>query len=383
VQTRNTRDLTTICTAFFFAFLGAGACQPFVVSCLTEQKGLLLGRASLVLATVYFTFGVFRFFIGFIVDRVGLHLSKILGVAAYALFPLVIWQGGSLPVFLLGSVVWGIGAPMMWTGAMVQILNTAPPTRYGTQTGILRGTVTLAASLGAYLLAFVYDLRGYDALFAVAAALGVIGILAMMISPNRRFQPAKPDLQTFFRLIRSRQAQAVMMFLVCSGLAYGVLLNGFKSHIETRCGSDWLRTILPVFFVAGILANFLGGWICDRIGRWPTFAGGFALGTVGMMLAWRFSHPVVLMLAMLLIGVEFAIVPLSAFAWIGDRTPPAERASVMGYVFCFRDVGIALAIQLRSLISDVATASLVFAVISAFCALVGAVVAVGLARRND
>jgi len=368
VQTNNARDLICISLAFFFAFLGAGACQPFVIGFLTAEKGLTLAQASLVLAMVYFTFAVFRFFIGVIIDAVGLHLAKILGVAAYAVFPFILCQAGSFPVFLAASVIWGIGAPMLWTSSLVQILNTSAPTRYATHTGVLRGTVMLAVFAGAYLLAFVYACRGYEALFGLAAALCLGGIVAMVCSPNRRFKRRKPHLRMFFQVMRSHEAKTVTVFLVCSGLAYGIVLNGFKSHIETHCGKDWLKIILPVFFLAGILSNFLGGWVCDRVGRWKTFGWGFAIGATGMFLAWGSTSAPVLMVAMLLIGIEFAIVPLSAFAWIGDNTPPPDRGSVIGYIFSFRDLGVALAIQLRSTITEVATAALVFAIASAVCA---------------
>jgi predicted MFS family arabinose efflux permease len=364
-----TRDLVTISTAFFFVFLGTGASQPFIVGYLTTEKGLPLEWASLVLAAVYIAFAVFRFFIGFIIDRVGLHAAKILGVAAYALFPVILYLGTSLPVFLVGSILWGLGAPMLWTGSLVQILNVSRPGRYGTHTGIVQGSVMVAVFLGASMLSFVYSRHGYAALLLLAAGLGFVGVGAMAMSPNRSFDREKPDLRKFLELLRSRQAKAVMVFLVCAGLTYGLVLNGFTTYIEARLGKQWLKIILPVFFLAGILTNFIGGRICDRIGRWRTFQWGFLLGAVGMLLAWLLPSPGALALAMLLIGVEFSIVPLSAYAWIGDNTRPADRASVMGYVFCCRDVGVALAIQLRGMIPEVTTAAAVFAIVSLGCAL--------------
>ena len=382
METKNTRDLITISLAFFFAFLGAGASQPFVVSYLNEAKGLSLTQASLVLSMVYFTFVVFRFFIGFIIDVTGLHLAKILGVAMYALFPFVVYAGGSLPIWLAGSVLWGIGAPMLWTGALVQVMNTSAPTRYATATGIIRGTVMAAAFIGLYLLSFIYARRGYEALFLFAAVCGVAAILAMLCSPNRHVPREKPNLRKFLEVMRSHEAKTVTAFLVCSGVAYGVLLNGFKSHIEIHCGTEWLKAILPFFSLAGILASFIGGRICDRVGRWKTFGWGFTVGAVGLLLAWHFTHPAVLMLAMFLIGVQFAIVPLSGFAWVGDRTSPSDRASVMGYVFCFRDLGVAVAIQLRGMVASVTTALLAFAIISILCAAAAFAISRSAAREK-
>jgi len=376
----NRRELAIISAAFFFAFLGAGASQPFVVSYLMDGKGLPLGHASLVLSMVYFAFVVFRFFIGFILDRVGLQWGKILGVATYALFPMVLVATGSFPLLLAGSVMWGLGAPMLWTSSLVQVMNASGSTRYATSAGIVRGTVMAAVLLGGIVLSYIYERWGYEALFLSAGASGLVGIGVMAASPRRTVVREKPNLDTFLRVMRSRETQAVVAFLLCSGLAYGLVLNGFKSHIERECGAAWLKGILPCFSVAAILSSFLGGRICDRVGRWPVFAWGFAIGAVGMLLAGVSGHPVALMVAMLLIGVQFAIVPLAGFAWIGDKTTPSDRASVMGYVFCFRDLGVAVAIQLRGLSRDPATAFLVFGGISAVCGVCA--FAVGRALGN-
>ena len=376
----NRREMLTICAAFFFAFLGAGACQPYVVSYLHEGKGLPFGQASLVLSMVYFTFVVFRFLIGFIIDIVGLHAAKIIGIATYALFPVIILAGHSLPVWLAGSVLWGIGAPMLWTSALVQVMNTSGPGRHATSAGIVRGTVMAAVLLGSYGLAFVYARRGYSALFALAAVFGLGAIMAMACSPRCQVTREKPSLGKFFEVMASHEAKAVTVFLVCSGLAYGLLLNGIKAHVEAAHGKYWLELILPCFSLAGIVTSFLGGRICDRVGRWPTFTWGFAIGGTGMLLAWAVPGPGIVMLAMACIGVQFAIVPLSAFAWVGDHTTPSDRAAVMGYIFCFRDLGVAVAIQARGAVGDAATAFLVFATISLVCA--GAAFAGGRLMRR-
>ena len=380
-RTSNTRDLTTISLAFFLAFLGPGACQPFVVGYLNEVKGLSLVQASCVLSVVYFTFTVFRFLVGFLIDAVGLHRAKILGIATYAVFPFIIWRAESFPVFLAGSVLWGIGAPMLWTSSLVQILNVTAATRYATAAGIVRGTVMFAVFLGAFFLPLLYDRYGYAALFSVATVLGATAIVAMTASPNRPVKHDKPDLRKFLSVMANREAKIVAAFLVCSGLAYGILLNGFKSHIEIHCGKEWLKFILPVFCLAGILANFLGGRLCDRIGRWPTFAWGFAAGAAGLGIAWTSNHHAAIIAALVMIGVQFGLVPLSAFAWIGDNTTPADRASVMGYVFCFRDLGVALAIQLGGLIAATAPTFFVFALIWTLCA--GAAIAVSRSASGE
>jgi hypothetical protein len=79
-------------------------------------------------------------------------------------------------------------------------------------------------------------------------------------------------------------------------------------------------------------------------------------------------------------GALFGLVPLSAFGWIGDHTTPEDRAAVMGYVFCFRDAGIAGAIQVRGLIATFDTALLAFAAVSLVCAAVAGWAGFGRAR---
>lgn len=364
------RDLYTISAAFFFAFVGAGACQPFVVDFLVEVKQTPPARAAFVLALVYITFAVFRFFIGRLLDLTGIHAAKILGIATYALFPLLIFRFDAYPAFLLVSTMWGLGAPLLWNSSLVQIIDTSPPTRYGTAVGILRGSVMLATFVGSWLLAALYGWRGYGALFTASGALGLLGVGLMALSPNRGARRERPAAGGFLRLIRSHEAKLVCAMQLFSGVGYGVVLNGFKSHVEHLCGAGWLQVILPLHAVAGIAASLLGGRLCDLFGRWPAFTAGFALGTVGLLMGAWAAGPVALMAAMLLIGVQFAVIPLAGMAWIGDVTTPADRPAVSGYVLCFRDIGVAGAILAGGLFARTESVFLLFGAASGLCAAV-------------
>ena len=376
----NTRDILTISAAMCFVFLGAGAAQPFVISFVHEEKGYTLAQASLVLSLVYFVFVVFRFLIGHIIDILGLHCAKILGIATYAVFPFIVYKAQSYPVLLLGSVIWGIGAPMLWTSSIVQVMNTSPATHYGRSTGIVRGVTMAAIFFGTMLLSTVYEHRGYRAVFLLSAVLGVLGVVTMAMSPNRRLERSRPRFGAFFELMRSHEVKVVCALLLCSGLAYGLVLNGAKTYIHQQHGKEWLKTIMPFYSLAAIACCFLGGWLTDHFGRWPIFAWGFATGAAGMLLAWACPAPWALMVSLFLLGISFAVIPVAGFGWIGDRTSPADRTACMGYVMCFREFGVALAIQLRSLIEPVTDAFLIFGIVSAVCT-VAAIAAGRLTRK--
>jgi MFS family permease len=368
VQTpKNTRDIVTIGMALSFVFLGAGAAQPFVVDYLHDVKGFTTTQASFVLSLVYFVFVVFWLLIGAIIDLIGMQRVKILGIATYALFPFIVYAADSYPVLLMGSVMWGIGAAMMWTSSMVQIMNSAPPGRTASSTGIVKCAEMTAAFVGLYLLSWCYDRFGYEKLFLLAAALGVGGILSMLASPKRQVGPGRPSLSKFMGLMRKPGTKTVCLLLFSSGFAYGIILNGAKPYIELQCGKEWLKWVLPVFPMTGIFASLFGGFLCDRIGRWATFVWAFGLGALGMFLAANTSLPFVLMLAMLAIGVQNTLAPLSALGWIADNTKPHERPQVMGFVMCFRDLGVALTIQLGGAFADTKTALILFGTLSAIC----------------
>lgn len=363
------RDLPTISAAFFLTFLGTGAAQPFIVGYVQEAKGVSLAESSLVLATVYFSFAVFRFFVGAVVNVTGLHAAKLFGVATYALYPLVILRAEGLPALLAASVLWGLGAPLLWTASLTQVMNRAPASRYGTAAGIVRGCSMTALFLGHYLLSYLYARWGYGPVLGFAACGALAGAAAMALSPRRQIERPRPSLATFARVMRRPETLLLAGLLLFSGLGYGVVLNGFTEHIETLHGADWLAWLLPLFSLTGIACNFGGGRVSDRVGRWPTIAAAYGLGGVGLLGAWAAPHPAATAVAMMCMGVLFGMVPLSAFGWIGDHTTPDDRAAVMGYVFCFRDAGIAAAILARGLVGAFTTVLLAFATISLACAL--------------
>lgn len=361
-------DLLPISGGFLFAFLGAGACQPFVTDYVVDQ-GYPREYASVILAAVYLTFLAVRLNIGRIIGATGLHFAKVAGVATYALFPLLVFALPGYPLKLAAAVLWGIGAPLLWTGGLVQVMNTSAPTHYSTATGIVRATTTGATFVGYYVLSFIYARHGYGALFYSAAAFGLLGIVSMALSPRRTFEVTPPSWATFARLIARPDVKAVCIVLLCSALGYGIVLNGLKGHIEGLYGKLWLERLMPFFALAAILGNIFGGRLCDRIGRWRSIAGGFAAGALGLGLAWTGGHQAVLAAALVLMGLQFAVVPVAAIGWVGDNTRPADRSEIMGYVFCFRDLGVALAILAAGVFPSARVSFAAFAIAYAGCTI--------------
>ncbi len=371
---KNTRDVALISAAFFFAFIGTGASQPFIIDYVAEAKSIPREQASLVLATVYFSFLFFRFFSDYVIRFLGVHRAKIIGAAAYALFPLLVRYAPSLPWLLAGSCFWGLGAMLLWNSSLVQVMNTSAPERYSASTGYVRGTVVIANFLGAYLLSFIYARRGYEILLYAAALLGAAGIIFMLLSPRRVIEVAKPHPRRFIALMREGDPLLVGLLFLCSAMAYGIVLNGIKGHIEAVNGKFWLEWTMPAFWIAGIVANFGGGRYCDRAGRWPVMIAGFTVGAAGMLLLALSLHPLVIMAALACLGFQLSIVPLSVFGWIGDRAGHAERTAVVGYIFCFNDLGVALSIQMRGLFPSVPAAAWAFFAIYLCCAIAALVV---------
>jgi ENTS family enterobactin (siderophore) exporter len=287
------------------------------------------------------------------------------------LLPLLLFLSAPYPALLMGSIVWGLGAPMLWTSSLVHVMNASAPTRFGAATGFVRGTATLAQLMGMYILGELYEWRGMEALFLFAIAGSGVAAAAMMVSPRGGFTAARPRWQSFVAVMRRPDTITMCALLLFSGLAYGIVLNRFKAHVESIHGPGGLSLVLPFFFIAAIASNYGGGALSDRWGRWTTIAGGYAVGAAGMLAAGIWTHTALMALALLCIGVLFAVVPLSGFAWVGDQTPPEDRASVMGYIFCFRDLGVAVGIMSASLFASSLTLFRAFGVFFLLCALAG------------
>ncbi|MFA5392830.1 MAG: MFS transporter [Candidatus Ratteibacteria bacterium] len=106
-------------------------------------------------------------------------------------------------------------------------------------------------------------------------------------------------------------------------------------------GRAWInKTLIFFYFFAGSF-SYLGGAFSDRFGRKNGFLAAFTSGFLGIIILAFWPTLLNIVLASVLLGVVFGMVPTVTVGLIGDRIKPKDRALTLAAFFFWRDIGIA------------------------------------------
>jgi len=335
-----------IAAVFFCTFAGAGAVQPYVVP-LLECEGGDVGRGSLVLAAVYLTFALARQFVALVVPRLGMSRGVRIGSIGYALFVLALLACRSFGLLLAASVVWGLTASLFWGCTSMRVLELAQDRRYGKAAGRLYFATRAGMIVGVLAQGWLHrsGVAGRAAylhllLWAVTAStLAAALTLGLPPAQDERLVSTPPQYR---RWLTDRRMLTVVFCLTMSALAYGLCLRQLNTQIEAHIGASNIGLVLMPFYVMQALVSMLSGSLSDRFGREPVWCVGFLLGAAGTFLGAAGGHWVAFMVSAGLLGCMFGTIPTVALAWIGDLTTKENRLPLHGFLFGWRDIGVAI-----------------------------------------
>lgn len=365
---------------FLLVFMGAGAQQAHLVNYLRDVTGWSGAAAGGIIMGVYASMLCWRLLVPFFFARWSDRTLCLLGALGYILFPVVMAltaQAESYPLALGAAVVWGMGGALMWSGTAMQTLALADEAggRHGTGMGLLYASTHAGWMSGTVLLGFVMERLPVAHLWAMellAAGLTSLGVLlATFLPPVERTRPTRPMVKDLLDAFFRRRIAVAGALQFASALSFGLLLVGLSPYVRNTFGERWVWIVVALYPGTRMALSFLGGWLADRLGQAVVLLGGFLLGACGVLGAYLWVHPVVMVLAAVSLGLVSAIVPVVASAMVGTETTTSRRPVVYGVVFAWRDLGVvsaALAVNLLDLSVNLRYAFGVFAAVFAACA---------------
>jgi len=361
VQEENERsavplDVLIMGISFFFIFMGAGALQQFLINILkrTANWPLLGYTTTSILAMVYFSFMLWRIFIGITLRRLGFYLSILFGGLTYLLFTLTVFFSRDYLLLLTAAAIWGWGACSMWVSAPTQVFLATKRSKYGLATGLLYGLTLSGYAVGVLLLGEVQRQRGDQGVLSAAVHFTALGVVLLFFLPRRRSSFAPLKLGRFWQMATSRNFLVAGFFLFTAAISYGILLGVYAGFIDKSMGAGSVGRIAVFFYLARVGSSFLGGPVSDRLGRGAVLRAGFLLAAFGLiatvLVAGRFSKGVAiqgmpytaLILSTLFLGLQMGVVPVATTAFVGDALAEEERHLGIGAIFFWRDLAMVL-----------------------------------------
>jgi len=367
------RDLLVLSAAFLFIFMGTGTLQQFLIPYLQQTTTWGAMRASLVLATVYLGFLVWRLLAGYSIRALGDYWAIITGATMYTLFAVAVLAYPHLWALLLAAFVWAWGAALLWITSSAHVLDASRREHYGRASGLFYASTHVGFVIGLVLLQWLLREFGGRGMLLGAISATAVGNVICFFVPRRDFPRDLPTLSSVVRLALGPAGRRIALVQFAAATAYGLLLGVFASSIAHDYGIGFVAAITMAFYVMRAVVSPCAGMLSDHFGRARVIAAAFALSGAALLIPVLAPGAATLALAAGVLGALTATVLAGVLAFVGDSAGSASRQATIAGMYVWRDLGTGVTILLGQYLRGVfgfQAAFLVFAVVFFVCALV-------------
>ncbi|WP_406690581.1 MFS transporter [Saccharopolyspora sp. ID03-671] len=260
---------------------------------------------------------------------------------------------GSYAVLLLGRLVVALAHGVFWSIAAAIAVRLVPSRHAVRATSIVLSGISLAAVFGVPLDTVLGQHAGWRAAFLAVSAVGLLVLVALMLTmPNLPAQ-GHGRLGTLFRVLRNGRLRTAVAVTGLVMVGHFLAFTYITPFLETVTGiaTGTVAVLLLVFGAAGIVGNFLGGALVNHTVR-GALLGALGVMTVVMALLWAFGDfPGAAVTLVLLWGLAYAAIPVGLQTWILRLAKEESDAASSLYVAAFNGA-IAVGSLIGGLIVD-------------------------------
>jgi predicted MFS family arabinose efflux permease len=205
--------------------------------------------------------------------------SLSLALAVFSAGNMATMLAGSLPLFLIGRGVAGIGAGLFSPLAMAVAVGIAGQARRGRALSLMLGGMSTGTVIGVPLGLLLADKVGWRGTMGLLTALGVLSLLGIALLLPAAAAPAPPSLVERIRMLADGRVLAIIGVTLLTGLA-GLGLYSYVAPVAQAAGAaDSVTAYLWVWGIGGMAGSVSIGYLIDRTGQ-PALLMAAMLGTL-------------------------------------------------------------------------------------------------------
>jgi len=311
-----------------------------------QQIGIVMGAFAIGLL-------LFRPWLGRVADQKSRKIVLVLGTAVAAIAPFGFLFAKSIPLLILIRAFHGISIAAFTTAYSALVVDLSPVNQRGELIGYMSLVQPIGVAVGPAVGGLIQGKAGFNALFLLAAGLGIFSFLGAIQLQEAR----KPEIKShpvtgeesrvadprFWRLLWSARLRIPAIVLLLIGSAFGAMSTFVPLYIEetkVNLNAGW-------FYTAAAIASFsfrlFIGRASDRYGRGLFITGSLVFYTIAMIILSQARSANAFLLAGFLEGVGTGTLLPMMIALISDRSSPQERGRVFALCISGFDLGIAIA----------------------------------------
>lgn len=344
------RNIRLLGVSFLLIFFGFDGFQQYVTTYFQFLGIPRVGFLSLVL--VYLAFMVGSLPAASVIARIGAKRSMVIAVTAYALYGFSLLTETPW-VILVASVVLGAAAAALWTAQSAYLIRASDAATYGVDAGRFATMFAIGAASGVLLLGILLPHIGFRVGLATFAAVPLVALVLLTRLDDLRGDVKQRNWYAAFRLFRSAAALRIAMVWFPFNFIQGLVLGIVPLKIGEIFGAvPAIGVLIGLFYLAPVLTAYAIGTLSDRTGRNQMATATFGLGLAGIALLAIANTPTMLILAIVLLAVNFGLGRTITFALVGDVTSDATLDAFSALTWFVQSIAFTSAFVLPLIVRD-------------------------------
>ncbi|MFD2032358.1 MFS transporter [Ancylobacter dichloromethanicus] len=236
---------------------------------------------------------------------------------------LIVAFAPNLPLLILGRVLLGLALGGFWAMSAALTMRLVPEAMIPRALSILFSGVSAATIFAAPVGSYLGHLVGWRAVFLLAAAMGVVTIIAQIVTLPRMAPTGTARLRTLVDVLRRPGVALGMSAAMLAFAGHFAVFTYIRPFLETvtGIGINALSGILLGFGLANFVGTLAAGPLIERSLKAALLGMPLLMAALGVALVTLQADPTVHTLLFALWGFAFGGVPVAWSTWLTRAVP--------------------------------------------------------------
>ncbi len=219
---------------------------------------------------IYMAFGIASFFSPTLVTRFGIKRSMIVSSIVYLIFGISILLK-NISLLYLSSVFIGIFASALWTSQWIYILQSTDKDNVTANGGYFFSIYSLLMTIGVVCMNIFIHLFSYETSFILIMTWWCIApfVLCKLKNITITQNSTVIELDQIKALLQDKILWKFFLLCFLVYIIQGFVIWQLPLFLKTQFGENYLKMIIPLFYVIPFIISFPSGKIVDKFGTIP------------------------------------------------------------------------------------------------------------------
>jgi predicted MFS family arabinose efflux permease len=248
----------------------------------------------------------------------------------------------SLTMLLIARLLLGASLGAFWSMAGAMALRLVPARLVPRALSIVFTGVSVATVSAAPVGAYLGGILGWRAVFVLAAGIGLVTLIAQMLTMPKLPPRASPNIHTLFELLGRPSVRLVLITVLLSISGHFSGFTYIRPFLEQvpALSVEMISLVLFAYGIGGFFGNFAGAAVIERSLKAAVVLGSLLIAVTAAALVILGTSLSFAAAAVAFWGFAFGALPVGIQTWM-VRVAPDQTEAANGLLVAAFQVGIA------------------------------------------